>query len=461
MVETAKLEIRALKNDTVEKLAKRYNTTESEILAENPNLKDGEKIATGTKITLPVSVFEGENGAKIIKYNVRKNDCLSMTAWQLNDGTPIYGTNGKVRQIADTNNISNPNLIYTNQEFDVPINADSFVRTTEPEVVEETDETDEANEAGAITETEEKPGATIETVEETDETEEGATTKEESDDEGSSVWGWIIGGAALIGAGFLAYKYRGQIADGCKKVGGWFKNLFSGKGKEVVEETGKVVEETGKVFEETGKVVEETGKVVEETGNTVKEISKDAEALVHPNGYAPEELEKALEEVEAAEKAKKAAETFKNSEALLHPNGYAPEELEKALEEVEVARKAKETAETARKAEEVESYAAGELDELATGTARKAEETAEKAGTAVRGYTRLSLGMNYTDATEQIRRFENIINSGKELTGIQKSEYVAALRIASNVEKTQNQWGLALSRTEKIKELTGGKYFAA
>ncbi|MBM7622821.1 LysM peptidoglycan-binding domain-containing protein [Sporohalobacter salinus] len=91
--------------DTLSKIAQRYNTTVSNILAFN-SIPDPDIISVGQKIVIP------ESPPEAIIYTVQPNDTLYSIAQE-------YGT--QIDTIIEFNYISNPDLIKPGQKLVVPV----------------------------------------------------------------------------------------------------------------------------------------------------------------------------------------------------------------------------------------------------------------------------------------------------------------------------------------------------
>lgn len=102
------------KGDTLSHIALWYNTTVEE-LAKLNNIQNPNLIYVGQKLLITTS--DDPNKEKEIVYTVRKGDTL----WRI---SKKYGVS--VQQIANWNNISNPNLIYLGQKLKIyPVNNNS------------------------------------------------------------------------------------------------------------------------------------------------------------------------------------------------------------------------------------------------------------------------------------------------------------------------------------------------
>ena len=98
------------KNDTLDSIAKKFNTTYQELARIN-NIKNPNLIYPGQKIYLGETQNQSEpTQAEPVYYTVQKNDTLSSIS--LRFGTPI-------EQLKQWNNIKNINLIYTGQKLRV------------------------------------------------------------------------------------------------------------------------------------------------------------------------------------------------------------------------------------------------------------------------------------------------------------------------------------------------------
>lgn len=99
--------------DTLSDIAKKYNTTVSNIMAVNPSITDANKIYVNQEILIPVSTQQKSNaGTKtdIVHHTVQKGETLSGIAKK-------YGTN--YIKLAMLNKIANPNRIYVGQRIRV------------------------------------------------------------------------------------------------------------------------------------------------------------------------------------------------------------------------------------------------------------------------------------------------------------------------------------------------------
>lgn len=100
--------IKVRKGDTLNKIAREYNTTVEELVALN-NIPNANLIYINQILKVP-SIVTGENN-NYIEYVVRRGDTLNKLAQE-------YSTT--VTTIVNLNNISNPNLIYVGQRIILP-----------------------------------------------------------------------------------------------------------------------------------------------------------------------------------------------------------------------------------------------------------------------------------------------------------------------------------------------------
>ena len=99
------------KGDTLNAIAKKYNTTKEEIMEVNPSIKDPNKIYIGQEILIPVSTQQESTPPSTnekVYHTVQKNETLSGIAKK-------YGTN--YLKLATLNGIVNPNKIYIGQKI--------------------------------------------------------------------------------------------------------------------------------------------------------------------------------------------------------------------------------------------------------------------------------------------------------------------------------------------------------
>ena len=94
-----------VKGDTLNGIAKKFNTTLAEILKVNPQITNPNIIYVGQVINLPTT-----NEPEEIIYTVQKGDTLSGIAKK-------YGTT--YQELARINNIANPNQIYVGQKIKI------------------------------------------------------------------------------------------------------------------------------------------------------------------------------------------------------------------------------------------------------------------------------------------------------------------------------------------------------
>ena len=100
--------IKVRRGDTLNKIARDYNTTVEELVALN-NIPNANLIYINQILKVP-SVVTGENN-NYIEYVVRRGDTLNKLAQE-------YSTT--VAAIVNLNNISNPNLIFVGQRIQIP-----------------------------------------------------------------------------------------------------------------------------------------------------------------------------------------------------------------------------------------------------------------------------------------------------------------------------------------------------
>ena len=93
--------------DTLSKIAYKYNTTVSNLVAIN-NISNPNLIYPGEKITITSNSTNLGNECGKVLYTIKRGDTLSKIARE-------YGTT--VSEIANLNNISNPNLIYARKYY--------------------------------------------------------------------------------------------------------------------------------------------------------------------------------------------------------------------------------------------------------------------------------------------------------------------------------------------------------
>lgn len=99
------------KGDTLNAIAKKYNTTLSAILAVNPQIKDPNKIYPGQVIKIPIPTQQNSTSAipkEQVYHTVQRGETLSGIAKK-------YGTN--YLRLATLNHIANPNKIYPGQKL--------------------------------------------------------------------------------------------------------------------------------------------------------------------------------------------------------------------------------------------------------------------------------------------------------------------------------------------------------
>ena len=93
------------KGDTLSSIAKRYNTSVSNIVSLNNNISNPNLIYPGQRFKIMTNTPNGISNS-FIMYQVKRGDTLSAIARK-------YGTT--VNKLVELNNIKNPNLIYINQ----------------------------------------------------------------------------------------------------------------------------------------------------------------------------------------------------------------------------------------------------------------------------------------------------------------------------------------------------------
>ena len=94
------------KGDTLSFIAKKYNTTVSDIVALNTIIKNPNLIYPGWRLT----IITNTSSSSTIYYTVKKGDTLSEIAKK-------YGTT--INNLVSLNSIKNPNLIYVNQKIKI------------------------------------------------------------------------------------------------------------------------------------------------------------------------------------------------------------------------------------------------------------------------------------------------------------------------------------------------------
>ena len=98
------------RGDTLYKIARKFNTTVTE-LAKLNHIDSPDRIYAGQTLLVPVE-RDGDEGVKYVEYKVKRGDTLHRIADEWNKG---------VNEIALFNHIKNPNLIYAGEVIRIPI----------------------------------------------------------------------------------------------------------------------------------------------------------------------------------------------------------------------------------------------------------------------------------------------------------------------------------------------------